>query len=144
MKKPDELKKKAARHFLKNVGKEKYEMDNEKIENAARFDGFLAIATNQKDLSASEALDKYKDLYQIEHSFRTFKSYLETRPMFHWTDKRIEGHLCICYMAFCLLNYLQQILKGKEINNSENNIRKMLSQMQVSLITQNENIFSHR
>ena len=141
LKKPDELKKKAARHFLKNVGKEKYELDNEKIENAARFDGFLAIATNQKDLSASEALDKYKDLYQIEHSFRTFKSYLETRPMFHWTDKRIEGHLCMCYMAFCLLNYLQQILKAKGINNSENNIRKMLAKMQVSLIMQNENKF---
>lgn len=141
LKKPDELKKKAARHFLKNVGKEKYELDNEKIENTARFDGFLAIATNQKDLSSSEALDKYKDLYQIEQSFRTFKSYLETRPMFHWTDKRIEGHLCMCYMAFCLLNYLQQKLKSKEINNSENNIRKMLVKMQVSLIMQNETKF---
>lgn len=141
LKKPDELKKKAARYFLKNVGKEKYEFDNKKIKNAARFDGFLAIATNQEELSESEVLDKYKDLYKIEHGFRTFKSYLETRPMFHWTDKRIEGHLCMCYMAFCLLNYLQQILKIKKINNSENDVRMMLAKMQVSLITQNENKF---
>lgn len=144
LKKPDELKKKAARYFLKNVGKEKYEQDNEKIKNAARFDGFLAIATNQKELSESEVLDKYKDLYKIEHSFRTFKNYLETRPMFHWTDKRIEGHLCMCYIAFCLLNYLQQILKAKEIDNSENDIRRMLAKMQLSLITQNENKFYMR
>lgn len=141
LKKPDELKKKAARYFLKNVGKEQYEFDNEKIKNAARFDGFLAIATNQEELSESEVLDKYKDLYKIEHGFRTFKSYLETRPMFHWTDKRIEGHLCMCYLAFCLLNYLQQILKVKKISTSENDIRMMLAKMQVSLITQNENKF---
>ena len=78
----------------------------------------------------------YHHLYQIEHSFRTFKSYLETRPMFHWTNKRIEGHICLCYMAYSLLNNLQLRLAKNGLKHSEQTIRDHLSKMQVSLVNQ--------
>lgn len=138
LKNPSEIEKKASRYFLKKQGQSsQYKLDEEKIKSAERYDGFLAIATNNKELPAEEALSKYKDLYRIEQSFRTFKSYLEIRPMFHWTDKRIKGHLSMCYISFCLLNYLQQKLKSKAIPSSENNIRRMFSKMQLSLLEQN-------
>jgi len=59
--------------------------------------------------------------------------------MYHWTDKRIEEHLCLCYIGFCLLNYLQQQLLSKNIKASENRIRKIFSKMQLSLIEQKGN-----
>jgi transposase len=97
---PSLLKKKAAHYFLKNNKEERYELDQEKIDRHEKYDGFLAIATNVKNLDTAVVLDHYKHLYQVEHAFRTFKSFLETRPMFHWTDQRIEGHICLCYIAY--------------------------------------------
>jgi len=83
LKQPSNTDKKAKRYFLKNTGENKYEFDEDKIKQQARFDGFKAIATNATDLTPQLALEKYKDLYKIEQSFRSFKSYFETRPMFH-------------------------------------------------------------
>ncbi len=136
----DELQRKAGRYFLKRSGDTTYELDKQRIEEAARYDGFLAIATNATELQPEEVIERYKDLYKIEQSFRTFKTYLETRPMFHWTDARIQGHLCMCYISFCLLNRLQQQLRASNTPLSENTIRKTLATMQVSKIEQNGNI----
>lgn len=126
------LQKKAAHYYLTTNDKINYVVDQQKIDNHARYDGFLAIATNVKDIAIATALDHYKHLFHIEHAFRTFKSYLETRPMFHWTDKRIQGHMCLCYMAYTVLSY---VLK-KQPGWSENKLRKALDKMQVSLVEQ--------
>lgn len=132
---PALLKKKPARFFLQSNGKEAYSLDENKIEQSKKYDGFLAISTNNATLSITEVLEQYKQLYKIEHSFRTFKSHLETRPMFHWTDTRIEGHICLCYMAFALQNYvLQKANKAKQVF-TETSLRQTLDKMQVSLLT---------
>jgi len=136
---PKEIEKKASRYFLKKVGKSGYELDKEKIEKAEKYDGFLVIATDKKDLLPSEILSSYKDLYKIEQSFRTFKSYLQTRPIFHWTDKRIEGHLCMCYISFCFLQNVLLTMKQKECAITENILRRMLDKMQVSHLQQGKN-----
>lgn len=131
LKNPELLEKKSKMYFIRSTTDKKYELDQDKIDWQARFDGFKAIATNAIDLSTEVVLEKYKDLYKVEHSFRTFKSYLEARPMFHWTDSRIEGHLVMCYVAFCLQHYLQSLLPA---TYSENTIRRVLSKMELSKI----------
>lgn len=135
LKNPSLIERKSKRYFIKSADDKKYELNQVQIEWQAKFDGFKAIATNAADVKPEIALEKYKDLYKIEQSFRTFKSYLETRPMFHWTDKRIEGHLVLCYIAFCLLNYLQQ-----KSSYSEQTIRTALSKMELSKIVREKEI----
>jgi len=132
LKDQSKIERKAASHYLKKKGKNEYEFDVKKIARSERFDGFVSISTNAKDIGEVEVLDSYKQLYKIEHTFRTFKSYLETRPMFHWTEKRIEGHLCLCYICFTLLNYLQQELNKSSKAMSENQIRETLEKLQLS------------
>ncbi len=61
--------------------------------------------------------------------------------MFHWTDRRIEGHICLCYIAYTMLTHLQNKLKKGNINLSESQIRKALDHMQVSLIKNNDDHF---
>lgn len=141
LKNPTNLKKKAHHYFLKNTEEEKYVIDTEKIKRSEKYDGFLAIAYHAKGLSNEEVLDHYHHLYQIEHSFRTFKGYLETRPMFHWTNKRIEGHICLCYIAYSLLNHLQLLLAKVDTPLSEQTIRDHLGKMQLSLVNQGETYF---
>ncbi len=131
LKQPSNIEKKAKRYFLKNTGQQKYELDQQKIDHQVRFDGFKAIATNVKDVTPQLALEKYKDLYKIEQSFRSFKTYFETRPMFHWTDTRIEGHIVLCYISFCMLTFLQN-----KCGYSEQAIRRLLSKMELSKIVQ--------
>lgn len=138
---PNLLKKKAHHYFLTTDDKTNYYLNEEKVKQNQRYDGFLAISTNTKNISVEQVLDNYRHLYQIEHSFRTFKTHLETRPMFHWTDKRIEGHICLCYIAYTMLTHIQNKLKKGNINLSENQIRKVLDHMQVSLIRNNNDLF---
>ena len=134
LKHPSGLKKKASRFYIKQAGTDQYVLDQKKIDQEAKYDGFLAITTNTDNIHAEQVQDHYHHLFQVEHSFRTFKSYLETRPMFHWTDKRIQGHICLCYLSYVLLNHLRQRLKKHAI--SEEQIRKTLARMQVSHLKQ--------
>lgn len=135
---PATLDKKAKSHYLKKVKQCNYILDTDRIKRSERFDGFMSIATNNQELTVAQILDAYKQLYKIEHSFRSFKTFLETRPMFHWTKPRILGHLALCYISFTVLNYLQLKLKKQHTPQSENQIRKNLIKMQMSFVTQNE------
>lgn len=133
---PSKVERKASNYYLKKNTKSEYVLDEEKIAKSRKYDGFISISTNAEKLSDAEALDAYKQLYKIEHSFRTFKSYLETRPMFHWTQKRIEGHLCLCYISFTLLNYLIQQYRRQGKAVSETKLWELTRKMEISLIEQ--------
>jgi len=126
--------KKANQFYLKGEQTQGWKLDEEKIALHAKYDGFLAIATNSKALTALQVLDNYRHLFQIEHSFRTFKSTLETRPMFHWTDKRIRGHMCMCYLAYAILSASVERLKLAKTPMTEQEISRTLDSMQVSLL----------
>jgi len=144
LKSPSQLTKKASRYYLEKAKQDEYKLNEQRIALDARFDGFTAIATNNKDQPETLLLDHYKHLYQIEHSFRSFKSHLETRPMFHWTDKRIEGHICLCYIAYTLNIYAINKLKENEIKMSENDLRRALDKMQVSHVKQDDDEYYMR
>jgi len=138
LKNPSALNKKASYHYINKTDKaNKYQLNQSKIERDKLFDGILAISTNVEELKETEILDQYRHLFKIEQSFRTMKSLLEIRPMFHWTDKRIKGHICMCFISFAMLNNIELQLKKAGQHWSENKIIKTLNQMQVSQVLQN-------
>lgn len=59
-----------------------------------------------------------------ERAFRVTKGTLEMRPIFHFTPKRIEAHICICFVAYKVYKELERILKVRQINLS---VDKVLS-----------------
>ncbi len=128
-----QIKKKGAGRYIKTdtEGSPK-ELNEEQIKADAKYDGFKAIATTTK-LDASEILEKYKDLFEVEHSFRALKSQLRIRPMYHWTNKRIEGHVAMSFIAYTMLNYMRNLtkLQYKEIVRA-------LDKMQMSQIKEDE------
>jgi transposase len=132
----DQLKKKPKNYYLKTSNNISYELDEARIKEDEQYDGFKAISTNTNSITMEQVIEQYSYLYQIEHSFRTFKSFLETRPMFHWTDQRIKGHLVMCYISFVILRYLQE-----QTQMSENEIRKTLDKMQLSKIRTSKEVF---
>lgn len=144
LKTPSKIKAKATYHYIKTVGENDYQLNEQKIINDERFDGILAISTNDDKLSDEQVLDQYRHLFQIEHSFRTMKSMLEVRPMYHWTDSRIRGHICLCYLSLAMLRNIQLRLAKQQHTWSENRIITTLDKMQASKVKQNEEIFFMR
>ena len=74
-------------------------IDEQKIKDEAHYyDGKWVLTTNTGH-SASEVVLKYKQLWMVEVMFRSMKSLLGTRPMFHKCDATIRGHLFCSFLA---------------------------------------------
>jgi transposase len=101
------------RYFLKGLDKDdpSPELDPEKIANAEKKDGFFAIITNIKDKSSLELFQQYKELWRIEDTFGELKGTLKARPVFHWTDHRIVGHLTMCFIALLCEAHITRALR---------------------------------
>lgn len=88
-----------------------------KIEEDARWDGLKGYLTNT-DMDAKEVIKQYHGLWVVERAFRIGKSNLEMRPMFHFTPKRIEAHVCICFVAYKVYKELERTLRLMRIDMS--------------------------
>lgn len=107
---------KGFKRYLKVVNKGKVAINEKAIRAEADRDGLFGILTNvaKEELPAVEILRRYKELWKIEDAFGEIKGTMEARPMFHWTDKRIEGHMMICFLAYYLEAYVTQQLRKVE------------------------------
>jgi len=99
------------RKYLKQA-RSKFEIDERKIKYEARYDGKWVLRTNT-DLSAAEAALKYKQLWMVEHVFRSTKSLLETRPIWHKCDETIRGHVFCSFLALVLRKELDDRLAAQ-------------------------------
>ncbi len=97
------------RRFLKIQGKA-VTIDQELVSQEARFDGKYVLKTNTA-LTPSEVALSYKSLWQVERAFRELKSVLELRLVYHWNDRRVEGHIMVCFLALVLETALCRRLK---------------------------------
>lgn len=92
-------------------------IDEKKIAADAQWDGLKSYITNT-DLLAAEVIEQYHGLWVVERAFRITKGALEARPIFHFTERRIEAHICICFVAYKLYKELERILRLLGINLS--------------------------
>lgn len=113
----ENINKRGYNKFLEISDNVKVAINREKIELDEKWDGLKAYLTNTK-LAPKEVYEQYNGLWSIERAFRITKGTLEMRPMFHFTPKRIEAHVCICFVAYKLYKELERILKISGINMS--------------------------
>ena len=103
---------KGYRKYLRAGGKQ-FAVDEDKIKEEARYDGKWVLTTNT-DLPTDEVALKYKQLWIVEDVFRSMKSLLDTRPVFHQRDETIRGHVFCSFLALLLRKELQDRLGRKE------------------------------
>ena len=89
----------------------------EKIAEDEKWDGLKGYVTNTK-LAADEVVAQYHGLWVVERAFRVSKGTLEMRPMFHFTERRIEAHVCICFVAYKVYKELERIIASTGIEMS--------------------------
>lgn len=85
-------------------------INEEKIADDAKWDGLKSYVTNT-ELPPAEVISQYHGLWVVERAFRITKGTLEARPIFHFTERRIEAHICICFVAYKLYKELERILR---------------------------------
>jgi transposase len=96
---------KGYRRFLRTTG-EHFTIDQDKIEEEECYDGKWVLTTNT-ELATGEVALKYKQLWMVEDIFRSMKSLLETRPIYHKCDETIRGHVFCSFLALVLRKELQ-------------------------------------
>jgi transposase len=103
---------KGYRRYLTGGGPEHFQVDEAKIAEDARYDGKWVLRTNT-ELDSAEVALQYKQLWTVEHWFRSCKSLLQTRPIFHKCDETIRGHVFCSFLALVLRQELQARLEGR-------------------------------
>lgn len=93
-------------------------LNQKAINDEKKKDGFFGIITNVKEMSAAEIVSNYKELWRIEDAFGEMKGTLKSRPMFHWTDQRIIGHLMLCFLSHFCEAHLTKLLRKSELLQS--------------------------
>ena len=120
-----------------------FAIDERKVKRDARFDGKWVLRTDT-DLPSEEVALRYKDLLFVEDAFRTAKSILETRPIFHKCDDTIRGHVFCSFLALVLLKELQARLESRGWRVEWQRLREDLDELQELTIPLGEKTFAIR
>jgi transposase len=96
--------------YLKMEGEISIQIDYEKFNTDAIWDGLKGYITNTK-LRNDQVIENYKSLWNIERAFRMSKTDLRIRPIYHRLKSRIEAHICISFTAYCIYKELERLLK---------------------------------
>jgi transposase len=117
-----------------------FSIDPDKIAAEARFDGKWVLRTNT-ELPAEEVALKYKWLRQVEAFFRSTKSLLDTRPIFHHCDETIRGHPFCSFLALVLRHQLQQKLNRASLELEWEEVVRDLDALEEVEVIQQEKRF---
>jgi transposase len=105
--------------------------DDAKKAKAELLDGGYLLRTDRQDLDAAEAWLLYITLTRAESAFRTMKSPLAERPIFHHLERRVETHIFLCVLAYHLLVAIETTLLNQGEHTSWATIRQTLRMHQV-------------
>ena len=140
---PEEIKKgpNDVRRFMKRIVHTKshekaavtYQLDEAKIREEEKYDGFYAVATNLED-PAQDILKISHERYRIEDCFRLMKTNFTGRPVNHRLPERIRAHFLICYTALLVYRLLENKLKERKLHVTPENLVTTLKNMNVTNI----------
>jgi hypothetical protein len=88
-----------------------YRLDRDKLRQVRRREGRYLLRTNLTESDPAKLWQFYLQLVEVEAAFKTLKGDLAIRPVFHQDERRIEAHIFIAFLAYCLHVTLGQQLK---------------------------------
>lgn len=89
-----------------------YQLNRDKLRTVRRREGRYLLRTNLTDYDPDALWRYYMQLVFVEEAFRTLKGDLALRPVYHQKPERIEAHLFVAFLAYCLSITLRQQLRG--------------------------------
>lgn len=112
----------------------KVTLDVEQMEKAKRLDGAYLLKSSRRDLTAKEVWETYTLLTRVENAFRSMKSPLAERPIFHQLERRVDTHIFLCVLAFHILVAIEKQLIDRGRHTSWATVRETLASHQVATV----------
>jgi Transposase DDE domain len=119
----------AYRRFLRLTAKHAFEIDPGKVADEARFDGIFVLRTNAR-ITPLQAVLRYRDLIQVEALFKTAKSLMRTRPIYHSSDAAIRGHVFCSFLALILRKELDTRCRRANLQPEWGDVLRDLDRLQ--------------
>ena len=120
----DKINKRGYSKFLQIDNDVTVSINEDKIREDEQWDGLKGYVTNTK-LPAAEVVAQYRGLWVVERAFRVSKGTIETRPIFHFNERRIEAHICLCFVAFKIYKELERIVGLLNLGMSVDTVLKI-------------------
>ncbi len=102
-------------------------IDRKKVRAAERRDGKFVVHGNDDSLSGEDMALGYKQLQRVEQAWRTLKSGLRLRPVYHWAPHRIHAHVSLAVLALLL-----ERVAERACGDTWRNIRNRLKRIQLA------------
>lgn len=115
-------------------GKVICESREEKRRIAEGLDGGYMMKTSLEEVSEEEIWKTYMLLTRVENAFRSMKSPLSERPIYHHRTDRVETHVFLCVLAYHLLIAIEHTLRSKGIHHSWETVREKLRTHQICTV----------
>jgi len=94
--------------YIKQLKDGRLTLNRSRLRDEARYDGKYLIESSDDTLSISDIVLGYKQLYDVEHAFRTLKTTLELRPNYHSRDDRIKCHIFLSFIALLFVRMIER------------------------------------
>jgi len=109
----------------------RYALQKDKLKQARRREGRYLLRTNLNDQDPGRLWQFYMQLVRVEEAFRNLKGDLALRPVYHQTEGRIEAHIFLAFLAYCLQVTLTQRLKKHASGLTPRSVLEQLKSMQM-------------
>ena len=96
------------------------------LDHAQRTDGICMLLTNSSKLKPDEVALGYRTLSEVEHAFKEIKNFLRIRPIYHFKDLRVRGHVFICVLAYLIEKFIKKKLKQSQFTLSTQKVLQKL------------------
>lgn len=94
--------------YLRQLKSGRLKIDRTAVRAEQYLDGKYLLSTSDDSLSAEDVALGYKQLLEVERAFRTLKTTLDLRPLYHRKDERIEAHVFLCFLALLLVRIAER------------------------------------
>jgi len=94
--------------YLKQLKGGEIKIDRARVKAEEALDGKYLLRTSDDTLKAEDVALGYKQLMEVERAFRTLKTTLELRPIYHRKDERIKAHVLLCFLALLLVRIAEK------------------------------------
>lgn len=108
-----------------------FRLNRDKLRRCRRREGRYLLRSNLSSQDPSQVWQKYLLLTQVEQAFKELKGDMSVRPIFHQKDIRIEAHIFISFLSYCLFVSLRNRLKPSANGLTSRSVLEVFHQMQM-------------
>jgi transposase len=109
----------------------RFHLNRNKLRRCRRREGRYLLRSNLTKQDPSHVWEKYLLLTQIEQAFKEIKGDMLVRPIYHQKEKRIEAHIFVSFLAYCLFVTLRNRLRPSANGLTSRSVFEVFQQIQM-------------